>query len=508
MKSDILNEDVYFDSENFCDYLINLCSTHPDTEQFWSKMMRTQESQTFNFIKFDMVNENLTNIRRLDNPSISAFMSKYEKQLGPDMGDLHNSKFKFDEIMLLHGDKLYMFPNGKQDKYYNIVNYSIICSLEAFKFIINSRESIEHFDDNIDNIERYLQVAYLVRNFDVIHILEEKLASIVKYGIKIEVILTTLLLQMVKGVVLLRYIPSMKELCLNMMEEYCDEVNYILAHYDVNGVKMTVPTFSSDDGNGGGNGNNTPDSNLVAYYIKVIKNSFPIINDTSYGEIERYISFTDGALDICMYLFMLINDDAYEAVEKIITTFRIGWHMDVYLQTMSKYIDEIPLANISKALAHSAKFDYNMRMFMNGEWGSRYVDLVIRLCRDRKKLNKFPIEQKLALCFNDDVEYYNIKEAALPYIVKLVVAADEYGIDLNMCLNGGGSVSNESNGTSNTTTTSTSTATKEDKVKKTNSPVEFIRKLIKALYYQHVVSKCVDELEKLNKIKFKYSPEK
>ena len=467
MKLDTLDEKVYSDSENFCDYLIKLHSTYPDSNIFWDKMMKAHESQTFNFIKYDIANNNnITNISCFDKSSIRAFMDHYTKQFNHTRAPTtytNRAKFDVEEIMLLRKDKLYMIPTGESDKYYNIVNYSILSSMEAFKFIINSRENIKDFDDR-EKIEQYLRVAYVMRNFEVIHILEEKFPFIVKQ-IDYDPIIMIVILQMIKSLVLIHYIPSMNnDLCSSMLSEYCDELNYILTHYskeeDV-GEKMT--TFDGCE-------------NLEEYYIKVIKNSIPDTDESGFSKIEKYSLFSEDAVDTCLYLFMMLNDDAYEAMEKMAVALRIKWKMEKYLQMMSEHITEIPLGNFSKALAHSPIFDSMMKGYMmgNGYFHKQVIDFVIALCRDRKKLN-FPIEEKLGFYFNDDVEYYNIKEEAIAGIVRLVVAVDECGIDLEKCMKA--------------------------------EPVEFVRKVIKALYYNHVVSRCVKEIEKLNKIKNKYSPE-
>lgn len=396
-------DEDYDKSSTLFEYINTLSSKYIDSERFWDALIFYNECARYNQLYCSSHLQEMLNISECDDVELSTFLkniqaiNKKEKEYDDETWrDSKNYKFHID-CVLARGDDVYFLPKYLEDEFFNIVNYSIMDktdSYAAFKYILQNKDYIDRFD-----VENYLFFAYLVRNFDAIHILEEKFPRECFNADYMRMIVLMAITQMIKLLTISHYVSTMRDVALSQVNDYYNEIMYIINHNNVfpESIYQRINIDCQE-----------LDFNYYVRFITSLFDDFEHLFDEpkDYGYRSHSISDTNSPFyssdhyysqDMCvnisilLFPFIIISEDTFALYDAFAYRFHKKFG-DVLLEPMeilSARITRTSIHPIIPALVESKVLEY---MLDEEEHCSKCDYLLAALCHDYVVL-KFPIHR-------------------------------------------------------------------------------------------------------------------
>ena len=404
--------DTYNNSSTLFDYINTLSVEHLEPYEFWNTFIYyTQDPGNNELFRSDSHLREMLGISECCDEELIAFLNNIQAINENEKKRKCSRQCDFMSDCALTwgegGDRDICFiPKYLESSYFNIVNYSMLDksnSYAAFKFILQNTTYIDAFD-----VENYLFFAYLVRNFEAVHLLEEKFQRQCFNMDFLRMVVLALLVQMIKSLTIYHYVSSAKDVMMAQVNDYYGEIMYIISHNDIFHKSIFEKiNIECEEIN-------------FSYYVKFITALFEDFNTlfnesipSAYSEIAGYSFRHDYNKRICrnisvmLFPFMIINGDTFKLYDSFAYAFKSDWWkyelMDP-MEILSDRITKTSIHSIIPALAESKVLELIVKQDIHC---SKCDLLLAALCHDYEVL-KFPLERLKELLRMRFKTYYAI----------------------------------------------------------------------------------------------------
>lgn len=304
------DEDIYENSNNLFDYLNTLFSspTFDDIYEYITKyniipLIKSDPKQFYSFEpyknrEFDTFVRNLRSVFYY--PQYSSILN-YRPSLINGKFTLLNFHFNTEAYV---GYKL----SQQYPIIYNFLNASIIFSNQLFKYIlsINDGSIVSQVDET--DVEEMVITAYLSRNLEVIHILEQKFSF--SYDDLFPRLAINLICSIIKCISYYVYVPSMRVEISPILTNYVDLFDYLMRNLGESDVEESLTTNLApldyyDDVNV-----------MIEDYSKELVKVMNLIKSGIRGNILPILFESVNTI----YAFAIINNDSFKLIDTLIMT--------------------------------------------------------------------------------------------------------------------------------------------------------------------------------------------
>ena len=389
-KEPLYRGDTYNNSSTLFDYINTLSVEHLEPYEFWNTFIYyTEDVGNNELFRCDSHLREMLGVSECCDEELTNFLNNIQAINENEKKRKCSRQSDFmSDCALTWGEgrdrDICFIPKYLENSYFNIVNYSMLDksnSYTAFKFILQNTAYIDAFD-----VENYLFFAYLVRNFEAVHLLEEKFQRQCFDMDFLRMVVLALLVQMIKSLTIYHYVSSARDVMMAQVNDYYGEIMYIISHNDIfhKSIFQKI-NIECEEIN-------------FSHYVKFITALFEDFNvlfnesipSAYYSEIAGYSFRHDYNKRICrnisvmLFPFMIINGDTFKLYDSFAYTFKSDWWIYELMDPMEILSDRITktsIHNIIPALTESKVLEYMVKKDIQPDSQGHDNHCIAKLCR-------------------------------------------------------------------------------------------------------------------------------